>query len=137
MSIQILCVEYFNTNVHDRPGAAYDILSKVAGAQVNLLAFSAVPMGPDSTQLVLFPDRGKDLAKVAETLGLHLVGPNRAFLIQGDDQLGAIARIHQKLSEAQINVYASSGVTDGREGFGYIVYVRPEDFDRASRVLGV
>lgn len=137
MAVKIQCVEYFKTNVSDRPGAAYDILSKVAGAQVNLLAFSAIPTGLNSAQLVLFPDRGKDLAKVAEDFGLHLVGPDRAFLIQGDDQLGAFADIHRKLSNADINVYASSGVTDGREGFGYIVYVRPGEFDRASKVLGI
>jgi predicted amino acid-binding ACT domain protein len=137
MAVTIQCVEYFNTNVRDQPGAAYDILSKVAGARVNLLAFSAIPTGLDSTQLVLFPDHGKDLARVAEGMGLHLIGPNRAFLIQGEDQLGAFADIHRKLSSAEINIYASSGVTDGREGFGYIVYVRPEEFDRASKILGV
>jgi len=137
MAVKILCVEYYNTNVRDEPGAAHEILSRVAGAQVNLLAFSAVPTGLNSTQLVLFPDDGKGLARVAEQFGLHLDGPQRAFLIQGDDQLGAFAEIHRKLSDERINVYASSGVTDGREGFGYIVYVRPEEFERASKVLGL
>ncbi len=137
MAVKILCVEYFNTNVCDQPGTAYDILSKLAGAQVNLLAFSAVPTGLNSTQLVLFPDHGKDLSRVAEDMGLQLLGPQRAFLIQGDDQLGAFAEIHRKLSDAHINVYASSGVTAGREGCGYVVYVRPEEVDRASKVLGV
>ncbi len=137
MAAKILCVEYFNTNVRDEPGVAHEILSRIASAQVNLLAFSAVPTGLNCTQLVMFPDEGKGLAHVAEELGLHLHGPQRAFLIQGDDQLGAFAEIHRKLSDARINVYASSGVTDGRDGFGYIVYVRPEEFDRASKVLGV
>lgn len=137
MALKIQCVEYYNANVRDEPGAAYAILSKVAGAQVNLLAFSAVPTGANSAQLVMFPDHGKDLVKVAEDFGLHLLGPMHAFLIQGDDQLGAFAEIHRKLSDAAINVFASSGVTDGREGFGYIVYVRPEEFDRASKILGL
>ena len=92
--MEIRCVEYFNTNVVDEPGVAYEILSKVAAAQVNLLAFSAVPTGLNSTQLVMFPDHAKDLSKVAEGMGLQLVGPQRAFLIQGDDQLGAFAAIH-------------------------------------------
>jgi hypothetical protein len=36
-----------------------------------------------------------------------------------------------------VNVYASSGVTDGVGGYGYILYVKPEAYDRAARVLGV
>ena len=41
-----------------------------------------------------------------------LVGPHRAFLVQGDDHLGALAEIHRRLFEGNINVYASSGVTE-------------------------
>lgn len=58
------------------------------------------------------------------------------FLSRGDDKLGAFADIHRMLSDEQINVYASSGVTDGRGGFGYVLYVRPEDYQRAAVVLG-
>jgi hypothetical protein len=36
-----------------------------------------------------------------------------------------------------VNVYNSTGVTDGRGGFGYLIYVRPEDIDRAAHVLVV
>lgn len=137
MAVTIQRVEYFNTNVRDRPGAAYEVLSHLSAADVNLLAFSAVPVGPDYTMLVLFPENVDMLARAAQELRLDLTGPNRAFMIQGDDKLGALADIHRALSEARINVYASNGVTDGRGGFGYVVYVRPEDFERASSVLGV
>ena len=66
-----------------------------------------------------------------------LDGPHHALLIQGDDELGALAGIHQKLFEANINVYASSGVTDGRGSYGYLVYVKEEDYERAAQTLGV
>lgn len=137
MSVSIRCVNYFNTTVRDQPGAAYEVLSRIAAAKVNLLAFSAVPIGVEYTQLVLFPDDSKELSKAVEEHGLVLSGPNRALLVQGDDQLGAFANIHRQLTEANINVFASNGVTDGHDGFGYVVYVRPEDFDRAAKVLGV
>ena len=137
MAVHIQRVEYFNATVRDRPGAAYAVLSQLAAAEVNLLAFSAVPVGPEYTQLVIFPEDAGMLARAAVEMKLDLTGPNRAFLIQGDDKLGAFADIHRALSEAQINVFMSSGVTDGRGGFGYIVYVRSEDFERAARVLGI
>jgi len=109
----------------------------MASLGVDLLAFSAVPMGGETTQLTLFPAQAGRLQAAAESGGLALTGPQHAFLIQGDDELGALLGIHRKLAEAQVNVFASSGVTDGQGGFGYLIYVRPQDYEQASRVLAI
>ena len=77
------------------------------------------------------------LTRAAEKTGLILTGPQRAFLIQGDDRLGALVDLHRKLSDGRINVYASSGVTDGRGGYGYVLYVRSEHYEGAAAALGV
>jgi len=135
MTAVIKSVDYFYLTVPDKPGAACHVLFQLAAADVNLLAFSAVPIGPENTQLVLFPANIDSLARGAEKAGFVLSGPNRAFLVQGDDQLGALVSIHEKLSEAGINVYASTGVSDGRGGFGYVMYVKGDQFDEAIRVL--
>ena len=136
MNTTIRAVNYFYVMVHDRPGEAYRLLSHLAAAEVDLLAFSAIPMG-EHTQLILFPESTERLAMAAERAGLSVAGPERAFLVQGDDRLGALADIHLKLLDAQINVYASSGVADGRGGYGYIMYVKPGDYHSAASVLGV
>jgi hypothetical protein len=34
-------------------------------------------------------------------------------------------------------VYASTGVTDGRGAFGYVVYVREDQFEKAAEALGI
>jgi len=135
MTAKIQSVDYFYMTVPDKPGAACHVLFQLAAADVNLLAFSAVPIGPENTQLVLFPESINSLARGAENAGFVLSGPNRAFLIQGDDKLGALVNIHEKLSEAGINVYASTGVSDGKGGFGYVMYVKGDQFDDATRVL--
>jgi hypothetical protein len=57
--------------------------------------------------------------------------------VQGDDELGALASVHERLFEAGVDVYASTGVTDGRGSFGYVVYVREEQFELAAAALGV
>ncbi len=137
MPAKMRAVDYFYLTVKDRPGEAYRLLSQLCAENVNLLVFSAVPMGPEHTQLVLFPEHVEALARAAEKMGLVLTGPQRAILIQGDDQLGALCDIHHKLYEAQVNVYASTGVTDGRGGYGYVLYVRPERFGDAARALGL
>lgn len=137
MAASIRAVEYFYATAKDAPGKACQFLSEMATAGVNLLAFNIVPVGMEQTQLILFPEDVEQLQLAAESRKLKVTGPQHAFLIQGDDELGALLGIHCQLAEAQINVYASSGVTDGRGGFGYIVYVRGQDFDRARQILKV
>ncbi len=135
MTANIRTVEYFYTTVEDKPGEAYALLAKLASAEINLLAFSAVPMGPRHTQLTIFPETAEDLERAAAKFELNLIGPQHALLIQGDDQLGALTGIHRKLFDADINVYASTGVTDGSGRYGYLIYVKDEDFPAAAEVL--
>ena len=137
MAVRIRRVDYFYTTVRDRPGEAYRLLEQLAALGLNLLAFTAVPVGPLHTQLALFPEDSGRMASMAQRAGMTLDGPYSAFLVQGDDELGALAGIHQQLYQADVNVYASSGVTDGEGSFGYLMYVRPDDYDRACRALGV
>ena len=137
MACSVRRVEYFSTTVKDQPGEAYKLLKTLADLGINLLAFTAVPIGPLQTQLTLFPEDDAKLAHEAQADRLELDGPHPALLVQGDDELGAFAEIHMKLSDARVNVYASTGVADGRGSFGYIIYVRPEEFARASAALGL
>ena len=137
MAFTIQRVQYFYTTVKDQPGEAYKLLNMLAGMGINQLAFSAIPVGPNSTQLAVFPEAPDKLNSEAKLSGMVLDGPHHALLIQGDDELGSLAGIHQKLYEADINVYASSGVTDGRGSYGYLIYVKEEDFEKAASTLGV
>lgn len=135
MAHTIRAVEYYYANVRDELGAAYGVLSQLAERGVNLLAFTAVPSGPGLAQFTLFPeDRGKLVAE-ARSAGLALDGPYHAFLVQGDDELGALAGVHERLVRARVDIYASTGVTDGRGSFGYVVYVREDQYPEAAKAL--
>jgi hypothetical protein len=137
MACSVRRVEYFTTTVADQPGEAYRFLQTLADLGISLLAFTAVPIGPLYTQLTLFPEDTGKLAREAQSASLVLHGPHPALLVQGDDELGALAELHMRLSDAQVNVYASTGVADGRGSFGYIIYVRTEEFARATEALGL
>ena len=137
MPFTIQRIEYYYATVKDRPGGAYTLLNQLAGMGINQLAFAAIPVGPNSTQLAIFPQDSARLVNESKRVDMHLDGPHHALLIQGDDELGALAGIHQKLFEANINVFSSSGVTDGRGSYGYLIYIKEEDFDRAAETLGV
>jgi hypothetical protein len=137
MANRIRRVEYFHSTVVDEPGEAYKVLSALAGLGVNLLAFTAVPVGPDRTQLTLFPEHSDRMTSEARKSGMALDGPHRALLVQGDDELGALAAVHERIYHANVNVYASTAVTDGHGKYGHLIYVRPEDYERAAKALEI
>ncbi len=137
MSATIYSVDYYYTTVEDRPGQGCRFLETLASEEVNLLAFNAFPVGRDRTQLVIYPLNATWLGDLARHEGLRLIGPHHAFMVHGDDELGALVKIHQSLCDASINVSSSNGITDGRGGYRYIMHVHPEDYERALAVLGV
>ena len=137
MAYSIRRVEYYHANVRDDLGSASRVLHQVAGLGVNLLAFAAVPSGPDLAQLTLFPEDPGKLIAEARAAHLQLDGPYHALLVQGDDELGVLARVHERLVGAGVDVYASTGVTDGHGSFGYLVYLREDQFERAASTLGL
>ena len=118
-------------------GAAYRVLSQLAELGVNLLAFTAVPSGPSLAQFALFAEDPNKLVAEARAAGLPLDGPYHALLVQGDDELGALASVHEQLVKAGVDIFASSGVTDGGGSFGYLVYVREDQFEQAASALGL
>ena len=135
MAFKIRRVDYFYTTVTDQPGEAYKVLSLLSSLGIDLLAITAVPFGPMNTQLTIFPEDTGKLRSEAQKAGLKLDGPQPALLVQGDDKLGALAEVHMKLYEANVNVYAASGVADGKGSYGYVIYVRPDDYERAVTAL--
>ena len=137
MAVRIRRVEYFHAIVVDEPGEAYKVLSALAGLGVSLVGFTAVPVGPDRTQITLFPEGPGQMRSEAQKAGMTLDGPHRALLVQGDDELGVLASVHERLYHANVNVYVSSAIADGAGKFGHLIYVRPEDFERAAKALGV
>jgi hypothetical protein len=137
MAFHVRRIDYFSTTVRDDPGEAYKLLATLANLGVNLLAFTAVPIGPLHTQLTIFPEDSAKLTNEANRHRLILDGPHPALLVQGDDELGALAELHMKLTSANVNVYASTGVADGRGSFGYVIYVRPEQYNLAVGALGL
>ncbi|MCS7024400.1 MAG: hypothetical protein NZV14_06330 [Bryobacteraceae bacterium] len=135
MPLEVRTLDYFYTRVEDKPGRAYELLQKLASEEINILAFSAVPFGKGCCELTMFPDSPARFREVAERFGWTISGPQHAFLIQGDDRLGALADIHRQLLDANVNIYASTGVTDGQGHYGYIIYVKDEDFHVAAKAL--
>lgn len=135
MNARVCTAPYYYVRVEGDPDQAYRWLAEAASDEVDLQAFSAIPYGPNHVELTLFPVSADALERSAARHGWNLIGPYRALLIQGDDHLGALRDIHEELEETGVGVYATTGVTGGYGRYGYIVYVREQDFEAAARVL--
>ena len=135
MSIKIQEVEYYYAIVADKPGEARKLLEFLSEKSVNLLAFTVFPVGGGESQLDFFPEDPEAIKRAAEDAGMKLVGPKKAFLMQGQDKVGVLYHFHLKLANEGINVRASNGVVDGKGRFGYVLWVDPADYEKASKVL--
>ena len=136
MAETVRVVDYFYAIVGDKPGEARRFLEHLSEHEVNLHAFMGFPLSEGRSQLDFFPELPGRLVKAAEDAGIALVGPKKAFLIRGEDRIGALHDYHLKLSNAGINIYACNGITDGSGRFGYVIWVKPEDFEEAARTIG-
>ncbi len=135
MSQSLRKVDYFYVMVPNRAGQGVKVLSALAKEGVNLLAFSGFPSGGKG-QLDLVPENSKSLQRAAKKLKLKLSKRKSGFLLQGDDRVGAMTSMLNKLAEAKISVTAVDAVTGGRGRFGAIFWVKPKSVARTARLLG-
>jgi ACT domain-containing protein len=128
-------VVYFSMQVPNRPGVGVQMLRAIAKGKQNLLAFTGFPNG-GKAQVDFVPARPVEFARGAKKAGVKLGPKKTAFLIQGEDRVGVLLRVLERLAAAKINMVAMDAVTAGSGRFGAIFWVKPKDIARASRLLG-
>jgi hypothetical protein len=136
MADTVLRVEYFYVTVPDKPGAGDRILSARKDSGVNLLAYLGFPVAGGQSQIDLVPEDAASLRQALERAGVTLSETKQAFLIQGDDRVGAVADTTKKLADANINVIAAAAAVAGSGRYGMVLWVAPADYDKAADVLG-
>lgn len=136
MADQVRSVDYWYVTVDNKAGEGTKLLTGLKGSGVNLLAFCGFPIDAGRAQLDLVPADAEKFRAAATKLGLKLSDRKKAFLVQGQDRVGACAEVFAKLSGAGINITASQAITGGSNRYGIILWVKPADFDRASKTLG-
>jgi hypothetical protein len=134
MADEIQRVQYFYTQVADKPGEGAKVLGALKEAGINLLAFVAFPNGRRA-QLDFVPADQAAFKEAAKKAKIKLVGPKTGFLIQGEDRPGAVAEIVSRLSDAKINLTALQGIAAGAGRYGAILWVKPRDVNKAAKVL--
>ena len=135
MSNTLRKVDYFYVMLPNRAGQGAKVMTALAAEGVNLLAFSGFPSG-GKAQLDLMPENSARFRKAAKKLGLKVSRRKTGFLYHGDDRVGAMTKILDKLAGAKVNVVAVDAVTSGKGRFGAIFWVKATAVAKASKVLG-
>lgn len=128
-------IEYYYTMVTNRPGAGAKVLNALKAEGVSLVAYTGFPTARRA-QLDFVPGDKDVFLAAAQKAKIKLVGPKTAFLIQGDDRVGAVAEIAAKLADAGINITALDAVASGQGRYGAVLWVKPRNVERAAQVLG-
>ena len=128
-------VDYFYITAPNRSGEGAKVLAALRDAGINLLAFSGFPRG-QKAQIDFIPENAGAFKAAAKKIGLKLSAKKTGFLIQGEDQPGAVAGVVEKLSAANINVTAMDAVAAGEGRYGAILWVKPPYVGKAAKALG-
>lgn len=136
MPDKIRHVEYFATEVANRPGEAAWLLEALSAENINLLAFTGFPVSARRAQVDFIPEDAAAFKAVAKRAKLKLRSKKGCFLVQGGDRPGAVARVLSKLADAKINVTAVDAVCGGEGRFGAMLWVKPKDARKAAKALG-
>jgi hypothetical protein len=129
-------IDYYHIEIPDNPGAAFLVLSGLEKEGVNLLACCGFPLGSGKVQIDLVPEHDESFLKAAARLDLQLSERKRALLIQGGDRAVAVAVSFEKLAVHGVNIVAHQAVSTGTGRWGMILWVEPDDYERASEALG-
>ena len=136
MADAIRQVEYFYITAPNKAGEGAGALNTLKEAGVNLLAFSGFPQSRRA-QLDFVPADPAAFKQAAKRAKWKVVGPKRGFLVQGDDRVGAIAELLERLAAAKVNVTAIDAVCVAEGRYGAIFWVAPKDVKKTATLLGV
>jgi len=134
MAETVRTADYFYVMVPDKPGEGARVLGELRSAGVNLVAYSGFPSGRGA-QLDVVPTDPAAFKTVAKQKKWKVKGPKRAFLIEGDDRVGACADVLGRLAAAKINVTAMDALAGGGR-YAAILWVKPRDVKKTASVLG-
>jgi len=135
MAINIRKTGYFKVIVRNKAGEGASLLHLLKEQGVNLVAVSGFPRG-GKAQIDLIPEDVAAFKKAMRQAKIKVGEKKTVFLIQGEDKVGAVSGILDKLGGAGVNVTSIGAVADGTGGYGAILWVKPADVSKASRLLG-
>jgi hypothetical protein len=135
MADEIRKVEHYTLNIENKAGSAARVLEVLRDLRVNLIALWGYAIERGVAAIEVIPEDTQVFLDAAKNAGLVLGEPKSAFYVTGADRLGAVAETLTQLAQAKINVGAVQAVSDSRGFFGAVIYVAPNDVEKAQAQL--
>jgi hypothetical protein len=127
-------IGYFSIATPHAAGRGLRILAALRDAGINLLAYKGFPSGRKA-QLDFVPANPARFRAAARRMKLRLSPKKVAFLLQGDDKVGALTGILSKLAKARVNIISLDAVVAGKGRFGAIFWVKPKNVAKTAKLL--
>jgi hypothetical protein len=126
-------VAYFKARIEDKPGALLGLAKDLKAKKLDLIGLRGVGQAGQGEILVIAksPDKLRDAWKASGALAEEGV----AFFLSGADKTGALVAALDAIANAGVNIVATEALAFGKK-FGAVLWVAPEDFDKAAQALG-
>lgn len=127
--------DYFSMDIPNKLGEGARLLGALRDAGVNLLAFTGFPAGRRA-QVDFIPAETASFRAAARKLGMK-IGPRKTvFLVEGDDRVGAIAELCDRIAATGVNLTAMDAVSAGNGRYAAMFWVDPRDVNKTAKALG-
>ena len=120
--------------VDDRPGALAEALRALADANANVVGMWGYPISGGRAAMMCIPDDPEKVKSLAAGAGVALE-ESTAFVIEGEDRVGALVESTQKIAAAGINIHAATALAAGSQ-FAATIFVAQGDVDKVTDILG-
>ena len=126
--------DYFSMDIPNKLGEGARLLGALRDAGVNLLAFTGFPVGRRA-QVDFIPAETASFRAAARKLGMK-IGPRKTvFLVEGDDRVGAIAELCDRIAATGVNLTAMDAVSAGNGRYAAMFWVDPRDVNKTAKAL--
>jgi len=110
------------------------LVERLAHSGIDLLAFTEQPLTAGQSQLNVVAADGGALSQAARRMGQDLHETGAGLLVRGENWPDPMTDALARLSSAHIGIAAAEAISSG-DGFDALIWLTPEEVDRAEAVL--